>query len=129
MRKHLFFRKLPEKEVLDRLLLCFGIEEYGQEVSFTKEDLKRVGTLDKVQELLADLRNYYIPCKARVYLEEVTIPKCITILRQILRLYSCYLLSNQKMKHGTKQVHYMIMYPDKPSQLRKQETNCVLSFT
>lgn len=128
MRKHLFFRKLPDQDVLNRLLLCFGIESYGQEVSFTKEDLKHINTRDKVNAMVPELNAYYIPCKARVYLTNITVPTCITILRQILRLFSCYLLSNQKMKHGTKQVHYTIMYPDKPLQLRKQEMPCILSF-
>jgi hypothetical protein len=129
MRKHLFFKRLPEREILDRLLECFGIKDFGAEISFTKEELKRINTLEKIAGIVTELHEYYIPCKARVYLENMTLPKCITILRQILRLYSCYLLSNQKMKHGSKQVHYTIMYPDMPSQLRKQDTPCILSFT
>lgn len=128
MRKHLFFRKIPDLNFLERLLLCYGIDKYGADITFTKDDLRNIHTQDKVTELLVELKTYYIPCKAKVYLQDISVQKCITILRQILRLHTCYLLSNQKMKNGQKVVLYTIIYPEKPQQLRKQENTTLLKF-
>lgn len=128
MRKHLFFRKIPDLAFLERLLKCYGVDHYGADITFTKEDLRNMHTLERVTELLDELRTYYIPCKAKVYLQNIDVQKCITILRQILRLHTCYLLSNQKMKNGQKVVLYTIVYPEKPQHLRKAETATVLTF-
>lgn len=129
MRKHIFFKKTPDKALFERLLNCFGIEQIGDNVSFTKEHLVMIKTLDKFKELVDELRQYYIPCKARIYLENLTVPKCITVLRQIMRLYSCYMMSIQKMKFGVKSVYYTIIWPDSQCNLKKQASPCVLTFT
>lgn len=128
MRKHLFFRKIPDQLFLERLLKCYGIPHFGADITFTKDDLRNIHVQEKVIQLLDELRTYYIPCKAKVYLQDISVQKCVTILRQILRLHTCYLLSNQKMKNGQKVVLYTIIYPDKPQQLRKAEATTTLSF-
>lgn len=128
MRKHIFFKKIPDKGMLERLVACFGILFFGENISFTKDQLLVMGTLEKVCELVNDLRQHYIPCKARLYLENLNIQKCITILRQILKLHSCYLSSIQKMKFGTKRVYYTIIWPDNSTFIKKQVSPCILSF-
>lgn len=128
MRKHIFFRKIPDEEFLLKLLKCFGVESFGQDVTFTKEDLVKMGTVDQVTAMQEELQSYYIPCKARVYVVDLTPQKCITILRQILRLHTCCLFSNQKMKDGIKRVHYTIVWTNSPPHLKKKTENVVLSF-
>lgn len=128
MRKHIFFKKTPDRALFEKLLKCFGIQQFGESVSFTKEHLVLIKTLDKFKELVDELRQYYIPCKARIYLEDLTVQKCITVLRQILRLYSCYLMSIQKMKFGVKSVYYSVNWPDSQCFLKKQSAPCVLDF-
>ena len=128
MRKHLFFRKIPDLTFVEKLLNCFGIDAYGADITFTKEDLKNFKTLEHITCLLDELHTYYIPCKARVYLVNLDVQKCVTILRQIMRLHTVYLLSNQKMKNGLKSVYYTLIWPDRPQQLRKCDTGMVLTF-
>lgn len=128
MRKHIFFKKTPDKALLERLLLCFGIQFFGENITFTKEHLVKINTLDKVNSMVEELRQYYIPCKARLYLEDLTVPKCITILRQILKLHMCYIMSIQKMKFGIKSVYYTVMWPDNNTSIKKQIAPCVLDF-
>lgn len=128
MRKHIFFKKTPDKVLLERLLLCFGIEHFGQNVSFTKEHLVKINTLDKVLNLVEELRSYYIPCKAKLYLEDLNVQKCITVLRQILKLHSCYIMSIQKMKFGVKSVYYTVMWPENNNFLKKQVAPCMVTF-
>lgn len=128
MRKHIFFRKIPNEEFLLKLLECFGVSAFGQDVMFTKEDLVKMDTAGRMAALQEELYSYYIPCKARVYVADLTVPKCITVLRQILRLHTCCLFSNQKMKDGVKRVHYSIVWPDNPQRLKKRADTVVLSF-
>ena len=113
---------------VEKLLKCFGIMHYGADVSFTKDDLRNMKTLDMVTALLPELHTYYIPCKAKVYLVNLDVPKCVTILRQIMRLHTVYLLSSQKMRNGVKSVFYVLVWPDRPQQLRKCEADTTLSF-
>jgi hypothetical protein len=105
------------------------VDLWGSDTTFTKEDLRNRGTVEKVSALLSELKTFYIPCKARVYLVDIDEQKCITILRQIMRLHSVYLLSNQRMRCSIKAVHYVLVWPNKPQQLRKNETHTVLTFS
>ena len=115
-------------DLVEKLLKFFGIESYGADISFTKEDLRNIKTLDRVVALVPELYTYYIPCKAKVYLVDLDVQKCITVLRQIMRLHTVYLLSNQKMKNGIKSVYYVLVWPDRPNQLKKNETGTILTF-
>ena len=45
-----------------------------------------------ILEIKEKLEIYYLPCKAKMYLKDLTEKKCITILRQFLK-YIDYLLS------------------------------------
>lgn len=119
---------MPDKEFLTRLLLCFGVEYFGHDISFTKEHLIKINTIVKVINLVDELTTFYIPCKARLYLHDLTVQKCITILRQILKLHSCYIMSIQKMKFGVKSVYYTIMWPETGSFLKKEGPPYVVTF-
>ncbi|KAG2424887.1 hypothetical protein HXX76_014045 [Chlamydomonas incerta] len=86
--------------------------------TFTKDDLRVRKTHDTIKDLAPELQTYYIPCKYNVYVAtlldesipvDVRVKKCITVLRQILRMHSCYILSNQVMKYGEKKVHYTLV--------------------
>ena len=61
---------------------------------FTKEDLENLNIVDKINEIKEKLEIYYLPCKAKMYLKDLTEKKCITILRQFLK----YIDYNLKMK-------------------------------
>lgn len=135
--KHLFFKKVPDSVFVDRLLSKFGVEGVNHVATFTKDDLRVRGTHESIKELIPELRNYYIPCKFNVYVAslmddtipvDVRVKKCITVLRQILRMHSCYILSNQVMKYGEKKVHYTLVWPDRPQQMMKHVANVVVEF-
>lgn len=135
--KHLFFKKTPDVAFVDRLLQKFGVEGVNHVATFTKDDLKARGTHETIKELAPELRAYYIPCKYNVYVAtllddsipaDVRVKKCITVLRQILRMHSCYILSNQVMKYGEKKVHYTLVWPDRPQQMIKHLAPVVVEF-
>ena len=42
------------------------------------------------------LDDYYLPCKKKIYLNDHDFEKCITILRQCIKLYNYKLVSKEK---------------------------------
>lgn len=91
----LFKSTIPE-DLLGKILLCYGITLPNVTPSFSKIELDRLKTVEKMCELREELTNYYLPCKARLYLNNINERKCVTVLRQILRLYGFVLISDQK---------------------------------
>lgn len=105
----LFKTPIPE-ELLINLLKCFGYDDlnFNEERSFCKFDLDRLRTIEKVSQLKDEISKYYLPCKSKVYLSSLDDKKCITILRQILRLYNYTLLSKQKYIKQKKTTFYVV---------------------
>ena len=52
--------------------------------------------IDKMQKLSPELKKYYLPCKAKTYLNELTNNSVMTILRQILRPHNYAIISREK---------------------------------
>ena len=76
------FRIMPDRSFVISLLNLYGIEDFSDTRYFTRENLQTLNTVEELKELEEKFKNYYIPCKAKTYLEEITIPRSIVILRQ-----------------------------------------------
>jgi len=81
------FRIMPDRSFVISLLNLYGIEDFSDTRYFTRENLQTLNTVEELKELEEKFKNYYIPCKAKTYLEEITIPRCIVILRQFLKCH------------------------------------------
>jgi len=105
----LFKTPIPD-ELLLTILNCFGYDELdsNEERSFCKFDLDRLKTIERVSLLKDEISKYYLPCKAKIYLNTLDEKKCITILRQILRLHNYTLISKQKYIKQKKITFYII---------------------
>lgn len=103
----LFRDKIPDDLFL-KLLSCFDLESVTDAKSFNIDDLKKFGTVERIRQMLEDLKRYYIPCKARIYLRDMDEQSCITVLRQILRLFNKSLRSYQRYINGRKITFYSI---------------------
>ena len=121
------FKKRPQQETIIPILNLFNINDFDDQKSFTKKDLAQFGTVSKILENKKLFSDIYLPCKAKIYLENLTEKKCITILRQILKLYKYNLKSTEKYFQGEKMIEYNIL-----CSFKKEETNieekCVISF-
>ena len=89
-------------------------------------DLKTVENMTKLQE---ELQKYYIPCKSKKYLTELNEKKCITILRQFLKIHNHTLISKEKYVKGIKQLFYQVI----PQQIdiltkNREAEKVILSF-
>lgn len=120
MTKNQLFSCVPELNVVDKLLSYFGLEEgiYDKN-SFNKLNMKELETVKKIDEYKGELRKYYIPCKARVYLDVIDEKKCITILRQFIKTHGYTLVSCDKSINGNKIKLYRLIEIDNSKQLKK----------
>jgi hypothetical protein len=120
MTKNQLFSCVPELNVVDKLLSYFGLEDgINDKNSFNKLNMKELETVKKIDEYKGELRKYYIPCKARVYLDVIDEKKCITILRQFIKTHGYTLVSSDKSINGNKIKLYRLIETDNSKQLKK----------
>lgn len=108
MKIHQLFREKMPEDIAVRLIKCYGLTGMKDYTMFNKEDLIKQETVVKVTRFVEELRYYYLPCKARIYLVDLDEMKCITILRQVLRLFDLNLCSIQKYVNYKKITFYFI---------------------
>ena len=104
------FKSKPPFNLVLKICLYFGIdlEDLSKKNSFTKNELVKLDLESKFSELREALKQYYIPCKCKIYLSNITISKSVTILRQILKLYNFKITSNESYNNSKKYIIYVI---------------------
>ena len=108
--KNQLFRRNPDRYIISDILKIFNIESLDDEnFYFTKSDLLNSDIIDNITKIKHKLEVYYIPCKAKVYLENIDINKSITILRQILKYLEYNLKLKEKYVNGIKNYQYFIV--------------------
>tara|TARA_B100001094_G_scaffold94045_1_gene89834 strand:+ start:9203 stop:9592 length:390 start_codon:yes stop_codon:yes gene_type:complete len=122
------FRTMPDRSFVISLLNLYGIEDFNDTRYFTRENLETLNTAEELKELEDKLRNYYIPCKAKTYLEEITIPRSIVILRQFLKCHGYTLFSKEKFIKSKKHTIYKIVTIDKEVSTPQKKEKVVVSF-
>lgn len=121
------FQTKPSVDLVNKILNIYGyesLESISKDVYFSKKDLELNNFLDKYREICEELKEHYLPCKKKIYFENITLKKALTVLRQLLKLYNYKLVSNDKYMNGKKIIIYNIM-----SKLNTENnTNCVVTF-
>jgi hypothetical protein len=132
MTKNQLFKTTPTEELCLEVLEAFGLKSMDDTTNFSKKDLEIIGTVDKLYSLKQKLEIYYIPCKARLYLNDITSKNCITILRQILKVFERTVTSREKYIRGQKFVIYQIIPKEykkyQPISINNVETAYLISF-
>ena len=130
MVKNQLFRVLPDTEIIQTLLEIFGLTSLEDNNYFTKETMKESDTLSQFTDIKDTLSGYYLPCKAKVYLNDITDKKCITILRQFIKVHGYTLISKERYINRKKTcVYRLIKLDDKPKiSPNKKNKNIVISF-
>ena len=109
MKLNQLFYDIPPIEVINKVLSAFGLSSMSDSKEFNKNDLINNDTVAKIVELIPDLALYYLPCKANIYLTDITIKRTITILSQHLRLYEYRLSRDERIVDGKKDIFYRII--------------------
>ena len=110
MTKNQLFRKIPPKNVVINILNVFGLKDFDDQRYFSRKDLETLKCVDSMNEKIKPLLSeYYLPCKSRTYLNDLTPKNVITILRQIVRLYDYNVISKEKYIKGDKFIIYQLV--------------------
>jgi hypothetical protein len=121
MKINQLFRAHVPLNIYKKIYDCFDLSE--DKKSFTKQDLEKSDTLNRIEAIKDELYLYYLPCKSLIYLDNLDINKCITILRQIARLHQILLCSKQKYHHNRKITIYFL------KNVRIEDENLIVPIT
>jgi hypothetical protein len=109
VKKEQLFKNVPPKDFVEDILKLFipnGFQDsYYQ---FSRKMISEKNVCDKLTLLVPQLKEYYMNCKHKKYLENLDPKKCVTILRQLLRLYDYRVVSMEKYHNGQKFLLYKI---------------------
>lgn len=109
MKINQLFSDFVPFDILNSLLKCIPLDSLDDKRYFTKSMLIRNNTIDKFnKDVLQKIEGYYLPCKAKVYLENVDEKRFVTILKQVLRLYGYRIISIEKNICNKKNILYSI---------------------
>ena len=127
--KNQLFRNIPDLKFTLELLSYFGLYSLTDIHSFNKQNLIDLKTVDKISKNIDQISKYYIPCKSRIYLSNLTEKKCITILRQFIKVHNYTLMYKEKYLNSKKSVYYQVV----PIQIdinteEKEKKKVIISF-
>lgn len=126
--KNQLFRKEIKLEYVQYLIRkLFNIELLENiNYNFSKSTIKNKNILEKVLEEIVVLKSLYIKCKHRLYLENISEKKVITIIRQLLRLHNYEVKSKEKYEGGKKYLMYNIVKKKENENIKK--INSTINF-
>ena len=102
------FRKIPPEELVLKIIQTFGLKDFDDRRIFSRKQLDKLKTVDKINDLKSELNKYYLPCKSRTYLNGLNNKNVITVLRQCIKLYGYIVVSREKYSKGEKFIIYNI---------------------
>ena len=106
MPKNQLFRKLPDEEIINKLLLAFGLTSLKDTNNFSRRDLDTLGTVIAIEHMKQELEKYYLPCKSRTYLHDLNTKNIVTVLRQFVKTKGYSIQSQEKYSQGDKFIIY-----------------------
>lgn len=109
MTKNQLFKIIPDRNFVIDLLHFYGIKDFYDTHYFTLENLKYLNTVEKLTNTKEKLKEYYIPCKAKIYLKNIDLKRSIVILRQFLKCHNFTLYSKEKYFKKVKHMTYRII--------------------
>ncbi len=123
--KNQLFRNTPDLKSTNKMIKFFGLENINDNHSFTKENLVELKTVEKMNEIIDELKLHYLPCKMK-YIMNINEKKCITILRQYLKCQNYTLNSKERYVKGKKSLYYQIIPQDINMLVKNRESEKVI---
>lgn len=102
------FKKLPDIAFINKLCHLYGIKNFDTNYEFTIRDLEKLNTIENIDNIKYELYEYYLNCKFKKYVENLTEKKSITILRHFLKIINYKVLSREKYSDSRKYLLYNI---------------------
>ena len=123
------FIKKPSKEIIKKVLQCFGITNLMLEESFTYLDMEKLNTINNLKNIKNELLEFYLICKAKIYLNKWTFKSCITICRQLLKTINYNLFRKDYCKNGKKYSSFTIQNETNFKLIKSMEKNKKIIIT
>ncbi len=99
------FREIPSRDRVLEWLAALQFSGLQDSHPFNEFTLSR----EAFSRVVLEIEPYYFPCKARIYLHrEMTMPRIITVLRQILRPFNYTVRTHERFIHNKKSYEYYI---------------------
>jgi hypothetical protein len=114
MKINQLFKEKVSDDLALKIVRSFGLVDMNDTSLFSKNDIIKNKTIESILSLKDELEKYYLPCKAKCYLTSIDDKKCITLLRQILRLFGLQLQTRQKYVQSKKMTFYNITKESMP---------------
>jgi len=131
MPRNQLFKNVPDLQIIQTILDAFGLDDIEDARLFTKEHMADIDTVQKIINLSDSLKEYYLPCKSKKYLTDLNEKKCITILRQFVKIHHYKCIGMEKSIKGNKTMTYRLIYSNDDyltSPEAKKNNEYVLSF-
>lgn len=125
---HQLFKSVPDREFTLQLLTLYGIKDFTDTHYFTKRDLESLDIVNKLNEIKNKLDEYYIPCKSKTYLNEITLKRSVVILRQFLKCHNYNIHSKEKFIKGIKYITYRVVPQTDGIVVPDKTTKVIVSF-
>jgi len=116
MKINQLFKEKVNDDLALRIVRSFGLVSMDDTSLFSKNDIIKNNTISQINSFKEELDHYYLPCKAKCYLTAIDSKKCITILRQVLRLFGLKLQTRQKYVQSKKMTFYNVVKEDKANE-------------
>jgi len=127
--KNQLFTDIPDLEFLNKFLNLYGINNLEDSVEFSKYELIDLNIVDKIEDLIPELVMYYLPCKYEMFLTNMNVNKCLTILRQIIKLYDYELKKREHVQNKKKSIYYHLNKINNTNiKINNNKSKCILSF-
>ena len=110
MTTNQLFKIIPDVKIVQEILDAFGLDNLEDTRLFTKEHMNDINTVEQLRELNDKLNEYYLPCKSKKYLVNLDEKKCITVLRQFIKIHEYKCIGMEKSVKGRKKMTYRLIY-------------------
>jgi len=100
------FKAIPPVELVIEVLGFFGVVNFNESYKFSRVDIAKRYVIERM--LKVPFEDYYINCKYQKYFTDMDEKKCITVLRQLLKIYDYKVISLEKFCTGKKHLTYHI---------------------
>ena len=114
------FLYTPDRNLIMKCINILGFENLNDKKELTKHKLLTLNISTRFQQLITELKQYYLPCKQKKYLVKWTIKSCITITRQLLKTIDYDIYTKEKMVDNIKIVCYKLITKTEKETIKRQ---------
>ena len=106
-----------------KIVKLLGFTSLKDKKEITIQSMTKFNTLSKIEKELNDLKTYYLPCKQKLFLENLNLKKCLTIARQLLKLYDYDIISTEKTINTKKILFYQLIKKYEKERMATKKSN------